>query len=180
MTGRLLERALEVRTRGETILMSTIVLADRLPERLCPNLAAQHVKYRAALLIDELRNHAAEIGDVLVDQRLFGLRGRACAREHALYASDERVVAHVVLVVQRGEIRREALAEPGVVPVALGDRVSKPLMRDFVSDRSSARWNSGDALLCLSASSNSSRETSSNDDKSMIPLSFCAAMHVLH
>ena len=35
---------------------------------------------------------------------------------------------------QQGEIGGEALAQPDVVPVALGDRVAEPLVRDLVGD----------------------------------------------
>jgi hypothetical protein len=51
-----------------------------------------------------------------------------------LEAAHELVVAVRVLDEQQREIRREALAQPHIVPVVLGDRVAEPLVRDLVDD----------------------------------------------
>ena len=47
---------------------------------------------------------------------------------------DERVLAFLVLRVQRGEVLREALAEPLLVVVAPADRLSPPLMGELVRE----------------------------------------------
>ena len=51
-----------------------------------------------------------------------------------LQPGDERIPAGVVLEEEQGEVGREALAEPDLVPVALGYRVAEPLVRNLMSD----------------------------------------------
>ena len=60
------------------------------------------------------------------------LLGRQNLRARALQPGDEGLAALVVLGRQQSEIRGEALAEPDVVPIFLGDGIAKPLVRDFV------------------------------------------------
>ena len=68
------------------------------------------------------------------------------ARPAELQAPHERVAPFVVLGEEQGEVGREALAQPHVVPVVLGDRIAPPLVRDLVDDR---RASGGDALLAV-------------------------------
>ena len=56
-----------------------------------------------------------------------------------LQAGDEGVAAAVVLEEEQGEVGGEALAQPDVVPVALGDGVAEPLVRDLVGDEAGPR-----------------------------------------
>src|SRR5262249_2241374 len=54
-------------------------------------------------------------------------------------APNEVVVPPIVLDVEQVEVGREPLAEPDVVPVALGHAVAEPLMRNLVRRRASRR-----------------------------------------
>ncbi len=51
-----------------------------------------------------------------------------------LQAVHEGITAAVVLEEEQGEVGGEALAEPDVVPVALGDGVAEPLVGHLVGD----------------------------------------------
>ena len=78
-----------------------------------------------------------------VRQLLFELQHLRAA---ALQSVDERVASFVVLGKEQREVGREPLAQPHVVPVALGHRIAEPLMRDLVDDRAAA---GADALFAV-------------------------------
>ena len=52
----------------------------------------------------------------------------------AAQASDERVSAVELLGVEQREVGRKSLAQPHVIPVAFGDGVAPPLVRDLMDD----------------------------------------------
>ena len=81
--------------------------------------------------------------DRRVRQLLFELQHLRAA---ALQAVDERVAAFVVLREEQREVGRESLAQPHIVPVALGHRIAEPLVRDLVDDRAAA---GADAFLAV-------------------------------
>ena len=83
------------------------------------------------------------MNDRRVRQLLFELQHLRAA---ALQSVDERVAPLVVLGKQQREVGREALAQPHIVPVALGHRIAEPLVRDLVDDRAAA---GADALLAV-------------------------------
>ena len=64
----------------------------------------------------------------------------------AAQAADEGVAAVELFGVEEREVGREAFAQPDIVPIAFGDGVAPPLVRDLVDDRRVAR---GDALLAI-------------------------------
>ena len=55
-------------------------------------------------------------------------------RAAALQSVDEGVASLVVLGKEQREVSREPLAQPHVVPIALGHRIAEPLVRDLVDD----------------------------------------------
>ena len=59
-------------------------------------------------------------------------------RAAALQPVDERVAALVMLGEEQREVGRKPLAQPHIVPVALGDGIAEPLVRDLVHDRAAA------------------------------------------
>src|SRR5206468_5701051 len=97
----------------------------------------QHVEYGGALVVDERAEHAALAADVAepvaeIDRTLLGLIHAPPA--HLPQHRREHVVSALALRVHRGEVLREAFAQPLLVIVPPADRLSPPLMRELVRD----------------------------------------------
>ena len=107
-------------------------------ERLVADQAPQHVQDGGALVVDERAEDAAVALDVTepvaeIDRSL--IRSRRCAHLRICRSTrGEHLVAALVLRVQRGEVLREAFAQPLLVVVAPADRLSPPLVRELVRE----------------------------------------------
>ena len=90
----------------------------------------------AALLINDLARARARLnlGEIIVDHGDSGraLFCRECGRGCAAWPREKRRGLDRTRVASDGEIGGEAFAQPDVVPVLLGDRIAKPLVRDLV------------------------------------------------
>ena len=112
-----------------------VELLDAAEERLVADQAAQHVQHRGALVVDQRAEHAALALDVAeavaeIHRALIGILDRPLAE----LAEDlaERRLAALLFRVERGEVLREAFAQPLLVIVLPADRLPEPLVRELV------------------------------------------------
>ena len=97
----------------------------------------QHVQHRRALVVDQRAEHPAVALDVAeaipeIDRALIGLIHRP-APELAQHVA-EGLLAASLLGIERGEVLREAFAQPLLVIVLPADGLAPPLMRELVRD----------------------------------------------
>src|SRR5512139_557044 len=110
------------------------VVLERAEEHLVSEVVAQHVEDAAALLVEVV------IEDV--DRLVVELRGdraaiaaRVLAEVRLLPVLELEVGGVAALVVLAPEVlgvRREALVQPALAPVAAGDEIAEPLVRELV------------------------------------------------
>ena len=111
--------------------------AQAAEERLVAEQPPQHVQHRRALVVDQRAEDAAVALDVAepiaeIDRALIGILHRPAA-ELAQHVA-ERVLAAPLLRVERGEVLREAFAQPLLVIVLPAHRLAEPLMRELVRE----------------------------------------------
>ena len=102
-----------------------------------PTTPAQHVQRPGALLVGARPGrHLRHVGEVVVDDAVVGVLRVEGADLVPVgpQPGHERVPSLRVLDEEVREVGGEALAQPDVVPVALGDRVAEPLVGDLVHD----------------------------------------------
>ena len=132
--GRLLDRALQVVRQHVAIGVLRDVVVDRRPPRGVAQLIAEHVEDDPALLVEMTVEDLQRLRIGLLHQRSPVAAGVLLEVErpvaHHLVA--ELVPAVGVLDEQLVEVGREALVEPAVRPLAAGQQVTEPLVRQLV------------------------------------------------
>ena len=133
---RLLHDLAEIGGRHIAIAVAAVVLANTRPERLGADDAAQHVQASSRPSRTPGGSDLAHVREV---RWTIGAPGcSACVLRMTGMSSfmslHERIAAVELLGEQVREVRREPLAQPHVIPVALGDGVAPPLVRHFVHD----------------------------------------------
>ena len=137
---RLLDGALEVRRGDVAALVLRDVVPDRLPEERIAQLEAEHVQHPGALLVElPVEEVDRLVVDVVHDGPAIALR----VLSHVALRVDAHLVAHgvraaVPLREERVEVGGEALVEPAVGPVATGEQIAEPLVRQLVRDEAIA------------------------------------------
>ena len=106
-------------------------------ERLVAHQPPQHVQHHRALVVDERAEDPAVRLDVAeaiaeIDRAL--RRHVDGPSPHLPQHGRERLGAALALGVERGEVLREALAEPLLVIVLPADRLAPPLVRELVRE----------------------------------------------
>lgn len=118
---------------------------DRALEGRVAQLAPQHVQDPAALRVRVPVEHRGGVAILAGhDRSLVALGLVEVAARHAAAVQVEGVATLGVLEPQRGEVGSEALVEPHVRPLAAGQEVAPPLVRELVGDQRVAIFDGGE------------------------------------
>ncbi len=135
-SAHLFHGAHEIASLDDTLAVAHEVRLDPEPEQRVSELAAEHVKDGAALLVEVAIEDVDRRLVVLADDgALVAAVGLAEVRVHvALDAVIVLVAAEVGLAVDVLHEGGKTLVEPGVRPVTARDEIAKPLMGELVGD----------------------------------------------
>jgi len=127
---RFLGHSAEILGGRVCVLVAAVILANGGPEVIIAQLGAQHVQRPCAFFVD------GAVGDLLHVRQVVVNDGHLRQFEDGIaafvQAGHEGVAAFVMLGVQQREVGGEAFAQPDIIPVFLGNRIAKPVMRNFV------------------------------------------------
>ena len=139
LAGRLLDRAREVARLDEPVAVLAEVVRERLVERVVAEHVAQHVQHATALLVEVVIEDVDRLVEQLRrDRAAVAVRVLAEVRLRPLLELEVGgIAALVVLAPDVLAVRREALVEPALAPVAARDEIAEPLVRELVATSAS-------------------------------------------
>ena len=134
---RLLHRPPKIRRRRAPVPELPVVRLDPGPERVLPDDPAQHVQRPRPLLVrSRPARHEAHVREIVVNDPIVRVHRHEVPDPVAAHLQplDELVAPVLMFDEEQREVRREAFAQPDVIPVVFGDGIPEPLMRHLVDD----------------------------------------------